>query len=443
MADTNEEDAEKTRAEAEARRLRIMEKSKNRMDKVAGLQNEADADDEETKTSGAARMAAMRRRRFKKKKPEEGGDDAAPVAAAPEKEEKPASTPAPVEEEKPAPVVEEKKPAKKAAPVAETTTEEAAGEGGGDDKKKYKGVAKMRRAKMMQKKKEEAAKSEDDFKNASSSPAVQARRQKKKKQPFMPILMYLFTTLLLFLAGLDVGLQHADDSITVSRDFAPKQFTFQKLNPWSAKKKSAINDLESEESNGAYARGLSEQDEFHGDDEEEEYVPNIDPLFQVDLDQMTSGPGFMPQLARGAVKLHRMILFVMWELPLQMFSLPRQLMRFPPVMALAALTIRQIIAKFVLGAKLPQNIEEDVRNAKEMTDVLGMIKNAVKNTITGTFPTAVSMFEGFQLLRADMYVVLCGVFVGLIYSSWMIQEAASSGGLGESALPLDGIKDEL
>ena len=441
-----EEDDEKARAEAEARRQRILQKGKDRMNIVAGLQEEADADDEETKASGAARMAAMRRRRFKKNKATEAAA-AAPEATTETKEEE-ATAPAPVAAEEKPPATEKKPEKKDPVPVVETTkdepaaaTEEEETATDGEPKKKYKGVAKMRRAKMMQKKKEEAAKSEEDFKNASDSPAVQARRQKKLKQPVLPILMYLFTTFLLFLAGLDVGLQHADDTIIVNRDFAPKQFTFQKLNPWSSKK-STIKNLESD-SNDAYARGLSEQDEFHvgGDDADDDYVPNIDPLFQVDLDELTSGPGILPQLARGAVKIHRMFLYI----PLQVFSLPRHLLKFPPVMCLVALTLRQVVAKLVLGAKLPENIEEDVRNSKEMTDVLTMIKNAVKSTVSSTFPTAVSMFEGFQHLRADMYVMLCGVFVGLLYSSWMIQET-STAGLEEDLLPpepVDGMADEL
>ena len=426
MADDDEAKA-KANAAAEARRLRILEKGKDRMNKVVGLQQEADDEDEEVKSSSAARMAAMRRRRFKKGKTnkEESAGDAAAAEAATTTEEKPPAAAAEKETEteaaKPEPVVEKE----------ETTSDEPP--------KKYKGVAKMRRAKMMQKKKEEAAKSEEDFKNAADSPAVQARKRKKNKQPVLPILMYILTTLMLFLAGLDVGLQHADDSIVVSHEFAPHQFDIQSLNPWSPKKFSKTLETE-EDANDAYARGLSEEDEFGGDAtaEDDDYVPNIDPLFGVDLDEMTRGPGIVPQLARGAVKLHRMILYI----PLQLFAIPRLLLQYPPVMCLAALTIRQVIAKLVLGAKLPDNIEEDVRNAKEVTDVLSMIKNGVKNTVMSTFPTAVSMFEAFQHLRADMYVVLCGVFVGLLYSCWMIEQTKSSS-LKEDLLPPDGIKDEL
>lgn len=433
MAD--EEAKIKASEEAEARRLRILEKSKARMSKVAGLQSEADDEDEEVKSSSAARMAAMRRRRFKKGKAtkEEASEDAAAAETAAttttEEEEKPPAEEAQKESEKEAP---------KPEPVAEkedVTSDEP--------QKKYKGVAKMRRAKMMQKKKEEAAQSEEDFKNASESPAVQARKKKKLKQPILPIFMYILTTLMLFLAGLDVGLQHADDGILVIHDFAPKQFDIQNLNPWSPKKFSKNLELDNDKdvANDAYARGLSEEDEFGGDaTAEDDYVPNIDPLFQVDLDELTKGPGILPQLARGAVKIHRMILFV----PLQLLAIPRLLLRYPPVMCLAALTIRQVIAKLVLGAKLPDTIEEDVRNAKEMTDVLSMIKNGIKNTVMATFPTAVSMFEAFQHLRSDMYVILCGVFVGLLYSCWTIEQSqSSSSSLEEDLVPPDGIKDEL
>ena len=441
MADDNEAKATKAAEEAEARRLRILEASKDRMSKVAGLNRDADDDEDEAKSSKAAKLAAMRRRRFKKGKSnakEESSDDAAGAATKTS-----ATTEAAPTEEKPPAEKAEEEPEKEAVkPDPAGNKDEAPS--GNEPQKKYKGVAKMRRAKAMQKKKEEAAKSEEDFKNAANSPAVQARNRRKMKQPIFPILMYILTTFMLFLAGLDVGLQHADDSIIVVHDFAPKQFDIQNVNPWSPKKFSkSLLETDDDDAKDAYARGLSEEDEFGGAAaaaaaEDDEYVPNIDPLFRVDLDELTRGPGILPQLARGAVRIHRMIIFV----PLQVLAIPRLLLRYPPVMCLAALTIRQVIAKLVLGAKLPDSIEEDVRNAKEMTDVLSMIKNGIKNTVMSTFPTAVSMFEAFQHLRSDMYVILCGVFVGLLYSCWMIEHPQSTG-LEEDLLPPDGIKDEL
>lgn len=501
MADNAEEFEEKKKAEAAAaaaaRRQRILDKSKARMEKVSGLQLQADDDDEETKTSSAARMQAMRRRRYKKGKaakeePKEG-ETAAPKAddteaakpaestteeKAPEtaaaaeepKEEEPAPAPAPDPAPAPAPAPKVEEPKAEAAPKVEekiaapsTETAEAA-DGVAGAKKKYKGVAKMRREKMLQKRKEEAAKAaEDEAKNPlSENAAVQARRQKRAKQPLMPILMYLFTTFLLFLAGLDVGLQHADDKIVVNRDFTPNTFSIQKLNPFgSSEDNGPIKDLGS---NADYTRDLSEEsDEFTTPDEDAvdaDYMPNIDPLFRVDLDELTRGPGVLNQLARGAVKVHRFFLFLFLELPVQVFSLPTQLMSFPPVMCLAALTIRQLLGKMILGAKLPEPAEEDVRNSKEMTDILSMIKNAVTNTIVGMFPTAVSLYEGFKFLKTDMYVMLFGVFVGLVYSTWVASDEGVLPPLGmeDPAIPepeipepdppmeevvVDGIADEL
>jgi len=461
-ADTMSGDAEdeqkkaEAAAAAEARRKRIMEKSRARMEKVSGLQQEADTEDEETKTSSAARMQAMRRRRFKKGKAKdeakEGEKEAtkpdateaakpagttteekAPEAAAAEEPKKEEPTPAPA----PAPKVEEPKVAPKIEEVAET--DEAADDVAGT-KKKYKGVAKMRREKMPQKKKDEAAKAaEEEAKNPlSENAAVQARRQKRGKQPVLPILMYLLTTLLLFLAGLDVGLQHADESIVVNRDFAPNSFSIQKLNPFGSSADNApIKDLGSD--TDQYTRDLTEEsDEFNTPDEnavDPNYVPNIDPLFRIDLDEMTRGPSFLNQLARGAVKVHRMFLFVFLDLPLQVFSLPAQLMSYPPVMCLAALAIRQLFGNIILGAKLPEAMEEDVRNSKEMTDILTMIKNVVTNTIVGAFPTAVSLYEGFKWLKTDMYVMLFGVFAGLLYSTWAMSD--------EAGLPPIGMEDSL
>ncbi|CAB9509869.1 expressed unknown protein [Seminavis robusta] len=453
---TEEEDYEASkRAEAEARRKRIMEKSKDRMSKVSGLQTEEGDAEETTKTSASssARMQAARRRRFKKgkakteesvaEKTEEGE-----TATETKTEEKPAEDKAPtvVEEEKPSaeaataeePAKEEAKAAESAETTNPTTTEAKAEEPAKDEtttttpaaeepasatnepKKKYKGVAKMRREKMLQKKKDEAAKAAEEEAKVLESPAVQARLKKRLKQPLLPIVMYIFTSFLLFLAGLDVGLQHANPDYTlVNREFAPQSFNLQKLNPWSSTSSGPSKDLGSD-GDDAYTRDLAEDEFGTLDEEDTEYIPNIDPLFQVDLDELTRGPGLFNQLGRGAVKIHRTILYVLWEMPLQMLAMPARLFGYPPVMCLSALTIRQLIARVILGSKLPNSIEEDVRNAKgEMTDVLTMIKNAVKNTLSGLFPTAISAYEIFQQLKVDMYVILFGVFVGLLYSSWI------------------------
>lgn len=468
----DEEPAEKARLEAEARREKILQKSKDRMKKVSGLQAEADAEDEETKTSSAARMQAMRRRRFKKgtksKETSESTEDNKAVGEAPHEEETKVTAeevnnePEP-EKDEPEPEKIEEEPSIATESAAEgrptaateaTSTEEESGE----STKKYKGIAKVRREKMLAKKKEEQAKQEEDAATASSSPAAIARRSKKLKPPVLPIIMYMFTVLLLFLAGVDVGLQHVDDSILVHTDLAAKKFSLSKLNPWSSSSNEKTKKLESD--NDMVARGLGE-DEFGGEEttfgpDDPEYTPDIDPLFRIDLDAYTRGPGVFMQLARGAVKIHRFFLYLLWEIPMQVFALPMQFFQHPPVMCLVAVVIRQVVAKIVLGAKLPDIAEEDVRDKKEMTDVLDMIKNAVKSTLVGTFPTAVSLYEAFTHLRADMYVVLCGVFVGLAYSSQMAANLPSGGGrpggdyvsepeesFAELDVPAEGFSDEL
>jgi hypothetical protein len=466
MADDNDEEKKRAAAEAEARRKRIMEKSKDRMNKVSGLQEEADDETEETKANSSARMQAMRKRRFKKG----GKSKEADEATAEKPEESTAETAAVVGET--TPVTEqvkeegsvavessEKESSKRVEPAGNTSrievkeeehvtdaAEDTAAETEGQ--KKYKGVAKMRREKMLQKKKEEAAKAADE---EAKSPAFVPRQTKRMKQPMLPILMYLLTTVLLFLAGLDVGLQYVDpEYILVNREFAPQQFTLQKLIPWSSSSSSAfIKDLGTADGHDSYARDLTEQsDEFDSvGSDDVDYAPNIDPLFRVDLDEVTRGPGIVNQLGRGAVKIHRMILYVVWELPWRLFALPAQLIRYPPVLCLAALSIRQLIAKVVLGAALPDAIEEDVRKTKEMADILTMIKNTVKNTVSGAFPTAVTAYEVFQQLRVDMYVVLFGVFVGLLYSTWtpvpVLDEGMPDSAMPDSPVEVDGMADEL
>ena len=463
MADDAE--AEKARAEAEARREKILQKSRDRMKVVSGLQAEADAENDETKTSSAARMQAMRRRRFKKSAKQK--DEKSEETEAP-KEEEATEEKAKEETSKEAEIKEEATPARtsdsvKSETVSKSEAAEAASteatpvehdekEESGESKKKYKGIVKIRREKMLAKKKEEQVKQEEEAKTASTSEAAIARRSKKLKSPMLPIIMYIFTVVLLFLAGLDVGLQHVDDKIVVHTELAPHSFRLSKLNPWGSKSSETVKNLESDTE--SYSRELGGgQDEFDttfGPDDPE-YTPNIDPLFRVDLDAHTRGPGFFMQLARGAVKIHRFFLFILWETPMQMFALPMQFFQHPPVMCLVAIAIRQIVAKILLGAKLPDIAGEDVRDKKgEVSDVLDMARNFVSNTMSTMFPTAVILYEGFKHLRADMYIVLCGVFVGLAYSSQMakmIPAGEDAGGYDdmppEPDTPAGGLSDEL
>ncbi len=49
-------------------------------------------------------------------------------------------------------------------------------------------------------------------------------------------------------------------------------------------------------------------------------------------------------------------------------------------------------------------------------DVLAMAKQWVTNMVSSTFPTAVGLYDTFVHLRSDMYIVICGVFCGLVWT---------------------------
>jgi hypothetical protein len=140
-------------------------------------------------------------------------------------------------------------------------------------------------------------------------------------------------------------------------------------------------------------------------------------LFGLDLDKITNGPGLLLFLSRGAIFLHRINLSIFYYFPRRMFgnivSLVKGLVDTPPIMALSALTVRQLIGKVILGAKLPVKGVKDEK--KKSSDVMSMVMNMVKTFILGSFPTLVSMYDAWTHLRADMYIVLCGLFVGVVW----------------------------
>jgi hypothetical protein len=120
-------------------------------------------------------------------------------------------------------------------------------------------------------------------------------------------------------------------------------------------------------------------------------------------------------LARGAVNIHRLILRVFYYLPMSvlrtMIAIPQQLLATPPALCIVSLFVRQA-AKLVFGANLP----DPARSKKDTKDVLGMMRQSVMTFLSNSFPTAVSLYDIWTHLRSDMYVILCGVFVGLAYT---------------------------
>jgi hypothetical protein len=410
---------EKAREQAEARRKRIMESATDRMGVIEGtpVAAGAGADDEagdgdaspapKKMTAGAARMAAMRKRRANKAATaaEAGATEETPAIAASEDDDKSKTDATTATEETESTIMDK------------LTSPE-------DSEKKYMGVAKMRRKKLMEKKLQEAQ-------NEAPQVLSAANKKKKKSKSFLdrlPILMHAVTVLLLFVAGLDIGMQqHHDygDDLIVHADFAPRQHGLQivqkmKVPSFITKMMEKKAVVEKRILDGEVQEDVPFIDEFADDDDKIDDTPdNLDPLFGIDLDKITAGPGALLFLARGAIFLHRLNLKIFYYLPRKIFGTIygtiQQLVNTPPIMALTAITVRQLIGKVILGAKLPVKVKDE----KKKTDVMSMVMNMVKTFILGAFPTLVSIYDGWTHLRADIYVVLCGLFVGVVWHHYV------------------------
>jgi hypothetical protein len=397
MADDNNNDSllspAEARAKAEARRRKILEKSNQRMDLVSG-ENGIPEPDAELELSGAARLQAMRRRRFKKSGNKEESEETPSNPMTQETDDEVPETP-------------------KEEPQSMAMQEEAVEETPGTETKKYKGVAAVRRQKAKQRAEAAAAATE-------SSDQVTLPELKRLPINKLPIFMHILTILVLFVSGLQIGLnQPVHETVAVHRTLVVPQEHGIGITTIFGGGKKGSNDAKAllQEELSVLDHDHIAGDEFAQKDrvDDNESEPNIDPLFGVDLDLYTRGDGILMVFGRFAVSLHRINLQIFYYLPMAivgaLISLPRKLLQTPPILFLLALMIRQV-GKRVLGAGLPE--PDDKSSAKE--DVLAMLKQGVMNFLASSFPNTVELYDAFTHLRADMFVILCGLFVGLAWS---------------------------
>lgn len=409
-----EDEEEKARTQAEARRQRIIDGAANRMDKVSGLG--------ENENKGSSKLAAMRRRRFKKK--QEEADETTP------KEDEEEKTPEPPKEEE-----EKTKPNTNVATEEEPVVEEVFTPGAQqEEKKKYMGVAKMRRLKLQEKKQQEAV-------QQSSTDKTHIKRSATTLADRIPIYMHVVVVLMLFGAGLDVGLQmnlsysKGDLPGIIQRGpLGPLEMKFVNIvpsafNPWSAattdKAKIITEDIAT--SQEAY-QVVDNADEFDDDTPKrgvDNHDANVDPLFGVDLDKYTAGSGMVMFLGRQAVKVHRLNLAIFLygphNLVKKIAGLFRSFLMVPPVLGIIAFFIRQVVAS-ALGAQLPAVVEDEALHK----DLVSTGVNFVKNFLAGSFPKLVSFYKAWTHLRSDMYVVTCGCLVGLAISHSILMQGIST-----------------
>jgi len=181
--------------------------------------------------------------------------------------------------------------------------------------------------------------------------------------------------------------------------------------------------------------------------------PNIDPIFGIDLDELTRNKsGIFMMMARLAISIHRKITFLFFTAPMTFVtSLKTTLLSLfssepgttgRPIMFLYAVIIRTI-AKHVFGAQDVPDLDTVLeakleahsgpgldaasdeskkgRGLGEMllkgnVDVIAMGSNFVSNFFKSNFPTLSFIYGVFRAARSDMYIIFCGLFIGLILS---------------------------
>ena len=184
--------------------------------------------------------------------------------------------------------------------------------------------------------------------------------------------------------------------------------------------------------------------EFDTDDDDDTAAPeykaapsssNIDPIFQVDLEALLKNanlPFRIEYAAKVAIGFHRMWLYYLWTVPLSSIKsfvrMPKNLysgwVANPPWILGVVLFIRLLI-KVVLGngkssSSLDANSDKSNngtggKSGKGNMDVLEKGKDMAKNYFTSKFPK-ITLVGGtlMQVMKVDMYVVLCGLLIGLV-----------------------------
>jgi hypothetical protein len=177
---------------------------------------------------------------------------------------------------------------------------------------------------------------------------------------------------------------------------------------------------------------------------------NIDPLFQVDLDALTTGDGLYFTLGRFAVRVHRSILTLLFYTPRSilhsMISFIWSFVQTPPILFILAIMIRHGLGRIVLGAKLPSAVVDETQHK----DILSTVKTFVTKFLLSSFPSVTIIYDIWTYIRSDMYVMLCGLFVGIAASHhhqagspYGETATGSTSTLFKAGTQFDGVSDEL
>ena len=189
-------------------------------------------------------------------------------------------------------------------------------------------------------------------------------------------------------------------------------------------------------SGNARPRGVSHDDsEFDDTSTNNQKEPNIDPLFQVDFDALLENaqlPLPLDWAARLAIGFHRAWVYYLWTLPLStiksVIHFPKNLlsgwMTNPPIVFFICLFVR-LVNKILLGGgpksfSLDSGGDNSVASGKSKgggnkLDVLGTVMDTAKNYVSDKFPRTILVLGTLKdVVKIDMYVVFCGMLVGLV-----------------------------
>lgn len=185
---------------------------------------------------------------------------------------------------------------------------------------------------------------------------------------------------------------------------------------------------------GGLPRGASHDEEFADDSAVPKGAPNIDPLFQVDLDALCANanlPFPIDFCAKCAIGFHRAWVYYLWTLPASLVKsavqMPKNLLSGwisnPPWILGVVLVIR-FLAKVLAGnGRSAFSLEPDKDDAEAKDDgggggkfaVMTMVTDTAKNYVKSKFPRIVYVLSTLMsVMKVDMFVVLCGMLIGLV-----------------------------
>jgi hypothetical protein len=217
------------------------------------------------------------------------------------------------------------------------------------------------------------------------------------------------------------------------------------------KVKERLHELVKEDDNSIVVGGVVNDDEFDNsdrttkpmgvlNDDNNITIGIIDPIFRVDLDSLLYNANLpMPieYAAKIAITFHRVWVYYLWTMPTtilkSMVGMPRRALSGwianPPYLLGVALFIRFVTHVVVGNGKSPFSLDSSKDDAGggnnsssggggsspgNNLDILTKGMDFVKNYASSKFPmTTLVMGTLSKVMKVDMYVLLCGLLIGL------------------------------